>query len=76
MVLLVVDVRDGHLDLAVSNRTDGTVTVLLGDGQGNFTRSSTTSVLSSFCNHSDSLNTCQRKRDKPTLTPFYIFWQQ
>jgi len=37
---------DGHLDLAVSNRTDGTVTALLGDGQGNFTVSSTTSVLS------------------------------
>ena len=38
--------HDGHLDLAVSNRTDGTVTVLLGDGHGNFTVSSTTSVLS------------------------------
>jgi len=37
---------DGHLDLAVSNRTDGTVSCLLGDGQGNFTVSSTTSVLS------------------------------
>jgi FG-GAP-like repeat len=37
---------DGHLDLADSNRTDGTVTCLLGDGQGNFTVSSTTSVLS------------------------------
>ena len=38
--------NDGHLDLAVTNRTDGTVTVLLGDGHGNFTVSSTTSVLS------------------------------
>lgn len=37
--------KDGHLDLAVSNRTDGTVSVLLGDGTGNFTVSSTTSVL-------------------------------
>jgi hypothetical protein len=39
---------DGHLDLANSNRTDGTVTCLLGDGHGNFTVSSTTSVLSSL----------------------------
>ncbi|PYX12867.1 MAG: hypothetical protein DMG84_20680 [Acidobacteria bacterium] len=38
--------HDGHLDLAVTNRTDGTVTALLGDGNGNFTVSSTTSVLS------------------------------
>jgi hypothetical protein len=38
--------HDGHLDLAVTGRTDGTVTVLLGDGHGNFTVSSTTSVLS------------------------------
>jgi hypothetical protein len=37
---------DGHLDLAVSNRTDGTVSVLLGDGHGNFTLASVTSVLS------------------------------
>jgi len=45
--VIAVDVnKDGHLDLAVSNRTDGTVTVLLGDGHGNFTVSSTTSVLS------------------------------
>src|SRR5215475_6323295 len=44
---IAVDVnQDGHLDLAVTNRTDGTVTVLLGDGNGNFTVSSTTSVLS------------------------------
>jgi hypothetical protein len=37
---------DGHLDLANTNRTDGTVTCLLGDGHGNFTVSSVTSVLS------------------------------
>ena len=37
---------DGHLDLTNSNRSDGTVTCLLGDGHGNFTVSSTTSVLS------------------------------
>lgn len=29
--------RDGHLDLAVSNRTGATVSILLGDGQGHFT---------------------------------------
>ena len=45
--VIAVDVNhDGHLDLAVTNRTDGTVTVLLGNGHGNFTVSSTTSVLS------------------------------
>ena len=45
--VIAVDANnDGHLDLAVTNRTDGTVTVLLGDGHGNFTVSSTTSVLS------------------------------
>ena len=45
--VLSVDVNgDRHLDLAVSNRSDGTITVLLGDGKGNFTTSSTTSVLS------------------------------
>jgi hypothetical protein len=38
--------KDGHVDLAVSNRSDGTVSCLLGDGSGNFTVSSTTSVLS------------------------------
>ena len=37
---------DGHLDLAVSNRTDGTVSILLGDGHGHFTIFSTTSILS------------------------------
>src|SRR5689334_750691 len=36
--VIAVDVNhDGHLDLANTNRTDGTVTVQLGDGQGNFT---------------------------------------
>ena len=45
--VVAVDVNhDEHLDLADTNRTDGTVTVLLGDGHGNFTVSSTTSVLS------------------------------
>ena len=45
--VIAVDVNhDGHLDLAATNRTDGTVSVLLGDGHGNFTLSSTTSVLS------------------------------
>ncbi len=45
--VVAVDVNhDEHLDLGVTNRTDGTVTVLLGDGHGNFTVSSTTSVLS------------------------------
>jgi hypothetical protein len=39
--------KDGHLDMAVSNRTDGTVSLLLGDGTGNFTLSITRSVVSS-----------------------------
>jgi len=39
--------KDGHLDMAVSNRTDGTVSLLLGDGTGNFTLSVTRSVVSS-----------------------------
>ena len=38
--------NDRHLDLADTNRTDGTVSCLLGDGHGNFTVSSVTSVLS------------------------------
>jgi hypothetical protein len=37
--------NDGHLDLAVSNRTDGTVSLLLGDGTGNFVSSGTVSVV-------------------------------
>jgi hypothetical protein len=40
--------NDRHLDLAVSNRFDGTVSALLGDGHGNFTVSSTTSILSAL----------------------------
>jgi FG-GAP-like repeat len=45
--VLSVDINgDHHLDLAVSNRSDGTITMLLGDGKGNFTVSSTTSILS------------------------------
>jgi FG-GAP-like repeat len=39
--------KDGHLDLAVSNRTDGTISLFLGDGKGNFTLSVTRSVVSS-----------------------------
>jgi len=38
--------KDGHLDMAVSNRTDGTVSMLLGDGTGNFVTSATIPV---FC---------------------------
>ena len=45
--VIAVDLNhDNHLDLANTNRSDGTVTCMLGDGQGNFTTSSTTSVLS------------------------------
>ena len=44
--VIAVDLNhDNHLDLAVTNRTDGTVTTLLGDGNGNFTVSSTVSVV-------------------------------
>jgi hypothetical protein len=35
--------RDGILDLAVANHTDGNVTILLGDGLGGFTEEPTTS---------------------------------
>src|SRR5437016_6242529 len=38
--------HDAHMGMAVTNRTDGTVAALLGDGHGNFAVSSTTSVLS------------------------------
>ena len=38
--------KDGHLDMAVSNRTDGTVSILLGDGTGNFVTSATIPI---FC---------------------------
>jgi hypothetical protein len=41
--------KDGHLDLANSNRGDGTVSVLLGDGKGGFTLSETVSVLCDTC---------------------------
>lgn len=37
--------HDGHLDLANTNRADGTVTCELGDGLGNFTAYSTTSLI-------------------------------
>jgi hypothetical protein len=44
--VIAVDVnRDNHLDLIVSNRTDGTVMTLLGDGNGGFTVSSNVSVV-------------------------------
>ncbi|MDQ3199523.1 MAG: VCBS repeat-containing protein [Verrucomicrobiota bacterium] len=47
--VIAVDVNaDQHLDLAVSNRTDGTIECLLGNGIGKFVTSSTTSVLSSL----------------------------
>ncbi len=36
---------DGHADLAVTNRTSGSVSVALGDGQGHFTISSPTSII-------------------------------
>ena len=42
--------KDGHLDLAVTNRTDGTVSILLGDGKGNFTLAETLSVISPALN--------------------------
>ena len=35
---------DGHLDLAVTNRTDGTLSILLGDGAGNFITHATLAV--------------------------------
>ena len=41
--------QDSHLDLAVSNRSDGTVSVFLGDGSGTFTLSATVSVLCPTC---------------------------
>jgi hypothetical protein len=37
--------EDGHLDLLVSDRTDATVTVLSGDGTGNFATSGTFSTM-------------------------------
>jgi hypothetical protein len=42
----VADVnKDGHQDLLVSNRADGTISVLLGDGMGKFTTSATVSTV-------------------------------
>ena len=41
---------DGHLDLAVTNRTDGTISILLGDGHGHFTLAETLSVISAALN--------------------------
>jgi hypothetical protein len=41
--------KDGHLDLANSNRGDGTVTVFVGDGRGQFTLSATVPVLCPTC---------------------------
>lgn len=38
--------KDRHLDLIVSNRTDGTVSVLLGNGGGSFALATTKSVVS------------------------------
>jgi FG-GAP-like repeat len=35
---------DGHADIAVSNRTDGTITILLGKGDGTFTTRATIPV--------------------------------
>ncbi len=37
--------KDGHLDVVVSNRSDGTIIVLFGDGTGNFPTSSLYSVI-------------------------------
>ena len=36
---------DGHVDLAVSNRTAGTVSIHLGSGTGTFTKSASVSVV-------------------------------
>lgn len=41
--------KDGHLDVVVSNRTDGTIIVLFGDGTGNFPTSSLFSVVCPTC---------------------------
>ena len=38
--------KDGHLDLVVTNRTDGTVSIPLGDGRGSSTLATTLSVIS------------------------------
>jgi hypothetical protein len=41
--------HDGHLDLVNTNRTDGTISVLLGDGHGNFSPPTFYSVLCDTC---------------------------
>lgn len=41
--------KDGHQDLADTDRGDGTVSIFLGDGSGNFTLSATVSVLCPTC---------------------------
>jgi len=41
--------HDGHLDLANTNRTDGTISILLGDGHGNFSAPTFYSVLCDTC---------------------------
>ncbi len=44
--VIAVDLnKDSHLDLAVTNRTGGTVSILLGDGAGAFTLVTTISVI-------------------------------
>ena len=48
--IIAADVnKDGHLDLINSNRTDGTISVLLGDGSGNFGGATFFSVLCDTC---------------------------
>jgi VCBS repeat protein len=46
--------KDGHVDLAVSIRTDGTVRLLLGDGKGGFSISTTVSVVCPTCLEEES----------------------
>jgi hypothetical protein len=41
--------EDGHLDVVVSNRTDGTIELLFGDGTGNFPTHSLFSVICLTC---------------------------
>jgi hypothetical protein len=41
--------KDGHLDLVNTNRTDGTISVLFGDGHGNFSPPTFYSVLCDTC---------------------------
>jgi len=64
--------KDGHLDLAVTNRTNGTVSILLGDGIGNFTLSVTLSVISPELNPQTACQSSQRRtalaRARPGVT--------